>query len=233
MCGTRLAGNTGSKNDAKNHHLCTIAQICRAVSSQLRHVSTIRKKFVKQKYVLHMSSQYGKLLPINGWDLLASLGHPSKFQPVSRLAFVAAVTSLTNGHTSCKVYTMFGRLLGCYTICTFSGALVPWQNFARCKIHSTSKSCVFLHWQRYYTALQQPASAKLCGVEQGMEFHNFRRGRHLYSAGRPSRWASVHIVVLDRLSYSSTFCRDLLECLQNILTYWRSSSCLVMIWNLI
>ena len=33
MCCTRLAGNTGRKNDAKNRHLRTIAQICRAISS--------------------------------------------------------------------------------------------------------------------------------------------------------------------------------------------------------
>ena len=38
-------------------------------------------------------------------------------------------------------------------------------------------------------------SAKLCGLVQGMELQNFRRGRHLYSAGRPSRWASAHILV--------------------------------------
>jgi len=34
-------------------------------------------------------------------------------------------------------------------------------------------------------ALQQRALAKLCGVVQGMELPNFRRGLHLYSAGRP------------------------------------------------
>jgi len=44
MCCTRLAGNTGRKNDAKNRHLRTIAQLCRAISSQLRHVSTIGNK---------------------------------------------------------------------------------------------------------------------------------------------------------------------------------------------
>jgi len=33
------------------------------------------------------------------------------------------------------------------------------------------------------------------GRLQGMELPNFRRGRHLYSAGRPSRWASAHILV--------------------------------------
>jgi len=40
----RLAGNTGRKNDAKNHHLSTIPQLRRALSSQLRHLSTIGKK---------------------------------------------------------------------------------------------------------------------------------------------------------------------------------------------
>jgi len=43
-CRMRLAGNTGLKNDAKNLHLRTIAQLCRAISSQLRHALTIGKK---------------------------------------------------------------------------------------------------------------------------------------------------------------------------------------------
>jgi len=50
----------------KNRHLGTVAQICRAISSQLRHVSTIGKKLVKQRYVLGMSQQYGELRPTNG-----------------------------------------------------------------------------------------------------------------------------------------------------------------------
>jgi len=94
-----------------------------------------------------------------------------------------------------KLCTMFGRLLHWYTIYTFSEALAPWQNFARCNIHFTFKSCVLLYWQRYCTAPQQRASAKLCGVVQGIELRNFRRRRHLYSAGRPSSWASAYIVV--------------------------------------
>jgi len=32
-----------------------------------------------------------------------------------------------------------------------------------------------VYWQRYWTALQQRASAKLCGVVQGMELRYFRR----------------------------------------------------------
>jgi len=63
---TGLAAKTGRKNDAKNRHLRTIAQLCQAVSSQLRHVLTIGKKLVKQQYLLHMSPQYGELRPTKG-----------------------------------------------------------------------------------------------------------------------------------------------------------------------
>jgi len=66
MCCTRLAGNAGPKKVAKNRHLGTIAQLCRAISSQLRHISTIGKKAFKQRYLLHMFSQYGELQPTSG-----------------------------------------------------------------------------------------------------------------------------------------------------------------------
>jgi len=52
--------------DRKNCDLGTIAQLCRAESSQLRHVSTIGEKLVKQQYVVHISSQYGELRPTGG-----------------------------------------------------------------------------------------------------------------------------------------------------------------------
>jgi len=63
---TRLAENTGRKNDAKTGHLGTIAQLCPAISSQLRHVSTIGKKLVKQQYLPDTSLQYGELWPTSG-----------------------------------------------------------------------------------------------------------------------------------------------------------------------
>jgi len=78
-------------------HLCTIAQLCRAISLQLRHVSTIGEKLVKQEYLLQMSAQCGELRPTNGSDRFTSFGHPSKFQRVSHLGFVTAATSLTGG----------------------------------------------------------------------------------------------------------------------------------------
>jgi len=47
----RAARGSLKVHDAKNRHLVTLAQFCRAISSQLRHVSTIRKKLVKQQYL--------------------------------------------------------------------------------------------------------------------------------------------------------------------------------------
>jgi len=84
------------------------------------------------------------------------------------------------------------------------GGSCPLTEFCPVQIHCTSKSWVLLQWERYCTALKQRASAKLCGVVQAMELRNFRRGRHLYSAGRPSCWASAHILVLFafRLNFS-------------------------------
>jgi len=141
------------------------------------------------------SNIYGELwpTPTNSWDQSGSLGNPSKFQRV--------LPSLLHQHRSPKAnWTLHDvwpppRLV--HYIYIF-GALAAYRNFARCKIHFTSNpslACVLLYWQRYCTALQQQASAKLCGVVQGMELQNFRRGRHLYSAGQPSRWASAHILV--------------------------------------
>ena len=90
MCCTWLTENTGRKNDAKYRHLGTIPQLCRAISSQLRHVSTIGKKLVKQQYLLHILPQYGELRPTSSWDRFGSLGRPCYFQRVPRLDSVTA-----------------------------------------------------------------------------------------------------------------------------------------------
>jgi len=47
------------------------------ISLQLRHVSTIGKKLIKQQYLLHMSAQYCELRPTSGWDRFVILGNPS------------------------------------------------------------------------------------------------------------------------------------------------------------
>jgi len=82
------------------------------------------EKMVKQQYFLHMFSQHGQLRSTNGWDLLVSLGHPSKFQPVLRLGFVTAPKSLNGGQQNfagCLAVSCAGALY----IYTFSGAFAP------------------------------------------------------------------------------------------------------------
>ena len=121
------------------------------------------------------------------------MGHPSKFQRVSRLGFIAAVTSLT-GHQS-----NFARCLAVSCARTlyihFRGLSCPLTEFR----HVQNSLCVQVLRSPILAALLHgsPAegSAKLCGVVQGTELRNFHRGRPLYSAGRPSRWASAHILV--------------------------------------
>jgi len=93
-----------------------------------------KKKLLQQQYLAQVFLQYGELRPTNGWDLLASLGYPIKFQRVSRL-----------------------------------GSVTAWHS---------SNGC-------------QPNFAAL------------NRGRHLYSAGRPSRWALTHILVIIKIAANS------------------------------
>ena len=115
MCCTRLAGNAGPKKSPKIHHLGTIAQLCRAISSQLRHVSKIEKKLVKQHYLFHMSPQYGKkkffvnFSPLTTEICWLVWGTPGNFHRFRVLA------SLLH-RRSTKLCRMFGRLLGWYTM---------------------------------------------------------------------------------------------------------------------
>jgi len=93
---------------------------------------------------------------------------------------------------------MFGHLLGCYTIYTFFGAVAPPHLTEFRRVQESLGVQIFRSVILAALLHGTPAagSAKLCGVVQGMELRNFRRGRHLYSAGRSSRWASAHILVI-------------------------------------
>jgi len=122
-CCVQLAENGGPKKPPKIGHLGTITQFCWAISSQLRHISTIGKNLLSSNISSTCPHNMVNLATSN-WDQSSSLGHPCKFQWVSRL-----------------------------------GSVTAW--------HCSSG--------------RQPNSAAL------------NRGRHLYSAGRPSRWAFAHI----------------------------------------
>ena len=86
MCCMRLAANTGRKKVAKNRHLGTIAQLCRAISSQIGHVSTIGKNL--------LSSNISSICPrnmVNFGPLAAEIvslvwGTPANFNAFGVLA---------------------------------------------------------------------------------------------------------------------------------------------------
>jgi len=100
MCCTRFAGNTGRKNDAKNRHLRTIAQFCQAISSQLRHVSTIEKNLLSsnisatcpynmvnfgQLAAEIVSLVWGTPANFNGFRVLATLLHRTLLVSASQI----------------------------------------------------------------------------------------------------------------------------------------------------
>jgi len=163
MCCTRLAEHTGCKQSPKNRHLGTITQLRWAICLQLRHVSTIEKKLVKHQYLLHMSPQYGELRPTSSWDLLASLGHPTKFQRVSRLGFVTAATSLNGSQPNfaCLTVSWAG------TVYIHFRGFLPRDRILPGAIFTLHPSLALpYNWQCYSMALEKWSSAKLCGFEQ-------------------------------------------------------------------
>jgi len=74
----RLAENTEFKKLPKIHHLGTIAQLCRAISLQLRHMSTIRKNLLNtniSSICLHNMVNFGLVVAEIGpvvWDTPAN-----------------------------------------------------------------------------------------------------------------------------------------------------------------
>jgi len=79
------------------------------------------------------------------------------------------------------------------TLQTFSGVPAPLRNFARCKIHFASSHVLCSHISGSVTAQH---------LSSGREpnFAALSTGRHLYLAGRPSRWALAYILVSDLVS---------------------------------
>ena len=151
------------KNDSKNRHLHTIAQLCRAISWQ--GIYRQSKKLLNSNMsstCVHNMANFG---PLMADDLLASLGHPSKFQRVSRLAFITAVMSRSGGQPNfarCLAICWAGRLYVHFRRLLPTVGILPDAKF------TLRPSLAFFYWQRYCTA-----STTLCGVVQGMELRNF------------------------------------------------------------
>ena len=78
---------------------------------------------------------------------------------------------------------MLGRLLGCYTMYTVSEEFC-WPSAKFTLGPSLALSYIGSVTTRHSNSGRQP------------NFAVMSRGRHLYSAGRPSRWALAHILVI-------------------------------------
>jgi len=72
----QLAGNAGPKKSPKIRHLHTIAQLCPALSSQLRHLSTVGKKLVKQQFISSNMVNFG---PLEAQIISLVWGSPANF----------------------------------------------------------------------------------------------------------------------------------------------------------
>jgi len=113
MSCSRLAGNARRKKSQKIAICAPSHNFVGLYIFATKACIDNRKKLVKRQYVFRMSVQYGELPPTNGRDRFESLGHPSKFQRVSRLAFITAATLLTGGQPNiprCLVVSWSGTL---------------------------------------------------------------------------------------------------------------------------
>jgi len=119
MCCARLAGNAGPKKLAKNRHLDTIAQLCRAISSQLGHVLTIEENSLNSNIsptcpynmvnfcllaAEIVSLVWGILANFNGFCVLAALLHSTLVLGVSQTSRVE--------HTAPPIFSRAAITLG-------------------------------------------------------------------------------------------------------------------------
>jgi len=139
---TRLAENTGRKNDAKIRYLSTIGRLCRTMSSQLRHISTIGKNLLNSNIsptcpynmvnfgplVTDIGSLvWGTPANFNEFRVLAALLHGTLVVGVSQTLSVeqkappifgrAAITLGIGPHSSFTSFTSFASWLHKPTLC--------------------------------------------------------------------------------------------------------------------
>ena len=86
MCCSRLAANTGCKKVAKNRHLGTVAQLQRAISSQIRYVSTIGKKLLNSNMFSTCPYNMVNFSPLVAEILSLVWGTPANFNVFHVLA---------------------------------------------------------------------------------------------------------------------------------------------------
>ena len=128
--------------DAKNRHLGTIAQLCWAISSQLRHISTIRKKLAKQQYPSTCPHDIVNFSLLTAEIISLVWRTPANFNGFRVLVSLLQRRHLTEANqTFHNVWPLPGLVDYIYIF----GSCCSLTNFARCKIHfASSKSCALL-----------------------------------------------------------------------------------------
>jgi len=115
-------------------------------------------------------------------------GTPSKFQWGSGFGFVTAPTSLSRDQPNlsrCLAVSWAGKLYRHFRGLLLPNGILPGALFTFRPSLAFSYICSVT--ARHSSSGREP------------NFAAFSRGRHLYSAGRPSRWASAHILVMAAL----------------------------------
>jgi len=188
MCCTWLAENTWRKNYTKKspsaHHRTTLSGYIFATKAYIDN----RKKLVKQQHHLNKSSQCGELRSTNGWDRLASLGHPANFNAFRVFA------SLLHRRRSTEVYQtlhdvwpssalvhyiyIFG---GCCAVTEFCQV----QSLLFVQVLRSAILTALLHGTRAAGVVSQTLwrGIRWNGITELSLFLIFNRGRHLYSVG--------------------------------------------------
>jgi len=145
-CCTQIAEIQDAKKSPSGHHRTTLSGYNFATKA---HIDS-RKKLTAISP--HTSSKYGELLPTSGWDRFVSLGHPSKFQRVTRLGFVTASTSHNGSQRNfarCLAFSWHG------TLYIHFGGCCPVTDFARCKFHLALRSPVMAAPARHSSSGRQ------------------------------------------------------------------------------
>ena len=113
------------------------SQLCWAISLQLRHVSTIGKNLLNSNIFPTCPH-----IMLTSADYRLSLGHPSKFQRVSRLGFFIAAPSLNGGQPN------FAQCLAVSWACTLYVSKTSHLWFAITLTHMNAFLVFF--WQKCY-----------------------------------------------------------------------------------
>ena len=157
------------KKSPKNRHLGTIAQLCRAISSQVRHVLNL------------LSKARTKPANPNHWCKITKTSLFTKLHNIV-IRFISVMSGNTEKQSEKNLLS-----INISSTCPHNIPTSGWDRFV-----SLGHPCKF---QRVSHLSSVTARHSSSGRQPN--FAALNRGRHLYSAERPSRWALAHILFLN------------------------------------